>query len=370
MKTIVKLVPFSLAVAMIVVGCMGSGEEGDEQVGTDTTDGAQSAVTSDTSGAGSTINVKVMTVQPETFDDVINVVGSVKPAEDIMVASEEGGKVERWMVSKGAFVRKGQALLRLNDDILQAQLQAAQAQLNIAKVNAEKSAQVYTDAGAVSEVSVTTAQYTLDAREANVKLLETRIAKMTVRAPVAGRIDERLTDIGEMVAPGAPVARLIQTDVVKVSVGVPERYSADMRVGLPVTMTFDALGDREVNGRVTYIGSMINQNDRTVPIEVQLSNRGGQYKPEMIAEMAILKDRLRNVVVIPRTALVHRENGWQVYLAVQDDAGEGYVVEARPVEVGPSDQGKIVITSRLKFGEQVITVGQSKVNPGEHVAFE
>ena len=369
MKTVLKLIPFSLATAMIVVGCMGNGEEETEQAGADTTDNVEATTVSDTGSSKSIINVKVMTIQPETFDDVINVVGAVKPAEDIMIASEEGGKVERWMVRKGAFVKKGQTLLRMNDDILQAQLEAAQAQLNIAKINAEKSAKVFADAGAVSEVSVTTAQYNLDAAQANVKLLETRIAKMTVRAPVSGRIDERLIDIGEMVAPGAPVARLLQTGVVNVSAGVPERYSSGMRIGLPVTMKFDALGGREVNGSITYIGATISQNDRTVPIEIRLNN-GGQYKPEMIAELTILKDRLRNVVVIPRTALVRTENGWQVYLAVQDDTGEGHVVEAHPVEVGSSDRGTIVITSGLKVGEKIVTVGQSKVNPGEPITFQ
>lgn len=370
MKTFLKLIPLSLLASMVVVGCMGNGEAGEESGAEgDSAVDAMSATVDTAAGAG-TINVKVMTVQPEAFDDVIKVIGTVKPAEDIMVASEEGGKVEHWMVSKGAFVRKGQALLRLNDDLLQAQLKAAEAQFNIAKVNAEKSAKVFADAGAVSEVSVTTAQYNLDAAQANVNLLKTRIAKMTVHAPVAGRIDERLTDIGEMVAPGAPVARLIQTGIVKVTAGVPERYSAGMRVGLPVTMRFDALGGRQVEGRITYIGATISQSDRTMPIEVQLSNAGGNYKPEMVAELSVLKERYRNSVVIPRTALVRTENGWQVYLAVPDASGEGHVVEARPVTIGPSDQGQVVITDGLKVGEQLITVGQNKVNPGEHVTFD
>ncbi|MCB0710868.1 MAG: efflux RND transporter periplasmic adaptor subunit [Ignavibacteriae bacterium] len=364
-----KLISLSLLISMVVVGCMGSGDASEEPAGSDSA--ASMETTAATSvDAVATINVKVMTVQPETFDDVINVIGTVKPAEDIHVASEEGGKVEGWMVAKGAFVRKGQSMLRLNDDILQAQLKAAEAQYNIAKVNAEKSAKVYADAGAVSELSVTTAQYNLDAAEANVNLLKTRIAKMVVRAPVAGRIDERLTDVGEMVGPGSPVARLIQTGIVKVTAGVPERYSNGMRVGLPVTMKFDALGERQVEGRITFIGATISQSDRTVPVEVQLTNSRGDYKPEMVAEMSVLRNRLRNAVVIPRTALVRTEDGWQVYLAVNGATGEGYIVEARTVQIGPSDQGKVVITEGLNVGEVVITVGQNKVNPGEHVTLD
>lgn len=359
----------SLAALLVLAGCAGKEETaGETDAASDSAAGT--AATADTAAGRPAVNVKVMTLQPEAFDDVIEVVGTVKPAEDILIASEEGGKVESWAVRKGAFVRKGQNLITLNDDLLQAQLKAAQAQFNIAKVNAEKSARVYADAGAVSEVSVTTAQYNLDAAEANVHLLETRIAKMTVKAPAAGQIEERITDVGEMVAPGAPIARLIQTGVVKVTAGVPERYVQGLRIGLPVTMTFDALNGRTVEGKITFIGAAVSERDRSVPVEIELNNAGGQYKPEMMVNLSILKDRLRNVVVVPRTGLVRVENGYQVYVVVPDAKGEGYVAEARQVELGASDRGNVVITAGLKPGERIITVGQSKVNPGEHVSFE
>lgn len=357
----------SLAALLILAGCAGNDEAGaDNGAASDSAAGTSTAV--DSGAQSVAVNVKVMTIQPEAFDDVIEVVGTVKPVEDILVASEEGGKVESWMVRKGAFVRKGQGLISLNDDILQAQLEAAKAQYNIAKVNAEKSAKVYADAGAVSEISVTTAQYNLDAAAANVRLLETRIAKMSVKAPVNGQIEERIVDVGEMVAPGAPIARLIQTGVVKVTAGVPERYVQGLRIGLPVTMTFDALNGRKVEGRITFIGAAVSERDRSVPIEIELSNAGGAYKPEMMVNLAVLKDRLRNVVVVPRTALVRIEDGYQVYLVVP--SGDGYVAEARQVTLGPSDRGNVVITEGLKPGDVIIAIGQSKVNPGEKVEFD
>lgn len=357
-----------LAALLILAGCAGNEETAGEMSSADSTAGVAAA--GDTAASKFAVNVKVITVQPDSFDDVIEVVGTVKPAEDIMVASEEGGKVETWAVRKGAFVRKGQSLLALNDDILQAQLLAAKAQFNIAKVNAEKSAKVYADAGAVSEVSVTTAQYNLDAAAANVHLLETRIAKMAVKSPVGGQIEERIADVGEMVAPGAPVARLIQTGVVKVTAGVPERYVDGLRLGMPVTMKFDALSGRTVEGKITFIAAGVNERDRSVLIEIELNNAGGHFKPEMMVNLSILRDRMRNVVVVPRTALVRVEDGYLVYVVVPDAAGTGYVTEARRIEFGASDRGNVVVTEGLKPGERIITVGQSKVNPGEHVEFD
>lgn len=365
MRKLSLFVPLVLLTAALVGGC---GDQGESE----NPEGADSTATSSSSSGGSkqdfAVNVKTMMLQPETFDDIISVVGTVKPSEDILVASEEGGKVERWMIRKGTFVRPGQDMLKLNDDILQAQLKGAQAQKKIAAINAEKSAKVYADAGAVSEVSVTTAQYNLDAAAANVDLLETRIKKMVVKAPAAGIIEDRLVDIGEMVAPGSPIARLIQVGTVKVSAGVPERYVDGLRVGLPVTLTFDALDKRQVQGKITYVGAVVNQSDRTVTVEIELRN-SGEYKPEMVANLSIVKDELRNVIVVPRTALVRVEDGYQVYLVVPNPNGDGYIAEARQVRLGSSDQGKIVITEGLSAGDRIITVGQSKINPGERVEF-
>ncbi len=361
----------SLAVAgtLLLAGCMGDSADGQEPDEVAVEQGEEVVEEAADGADVSAVNVRVMTLQPESFDDVVNVVGTVKPAEDIMIASEEGGKVERWFVAKGAWVGRGQNLLRMNDDMLQAQLQNALAQEKIARLNAERNAQVYADAGAVSEVTVTTAQYNLEAAEAQVKLLKTRIAKMTVKAPVSGRIEERITEIGEMVGPGAPIARLIQTGVVKVTAGVPERYVSGLRVGTPVTMVFDALGGRRVTGRITYVASVIDPGDRTLPVEIEISNPGNSYKSEMVAEIEILRSRLRNSIVVPRTALVRVEGGYQVYVAVPAADG-GWVAEARDVVIGPSDRGVVVITDGLKAGEQVIVVGQNKVNPGEHVEFD
>lgn len=350
-----------------LAGCMGDAAEGQESGDRAAAEGGEVAGEMDERGPA--INVRTMTLQPESFDDVVNVIGTVKPAEDIMVASEEGGKVERWYVGKGAFVRKGQTLLSMNDDLLQAQLQSALAQEKIARLNAERNAQVYADAGAVSEVTVTTAQYNLEAAEAQVKLLKTRIGKMRVKAPVSGRIDTKITEVGEMVAPGGPIARLIQTGVVRVTAGVPERYVDGLRVGTPVTMVFDALGGRRVTGRISYVGTMIDPGDRTLPVEIEIGNPGNDYKPEMVAEIEILRDRLRNAIVVPRTALVRVEGGYQVYVVVPDADG-GYIAEARDVTIGPADRGVVVVTDGLKPTEQIIVVGQNKVNPGERVEFD
>ena len=369
MKRASSLITLLSASFLLIAGCgeeVADGAEADGVSGEE--EGAEVLEASLEDPLATVTNVRVLRLEPETFDDVVNIVGTVQPSEDIRIASEEGGKVERWYVSKGAYAKKGTRLLKMNDDLLQVQLESALAQEKIARLNAEKNAQVYAEAGAVPEVTVTTAQYNLEAASAQVKLLKTRINKMTVRAPVSGRIEERLIDVGEMVGPGSPIARLLQSGVVEVTAGVPERYVRGVRVGLPVVMTFDALGGRKVNGTISYVGSTIDPNDRTLPIEIRLSN-SGEFKPEMVAEIELIRSRMRNMIVVPRTALIRVESGYQVYVVADGPEGT-YVAEARDVTIGPSDRGVVVVTEGLKPGETIIVVGQNKVNPGERIEFE
>jgi len=101
---------------------------------------------------------------------------------------------------------------------------------------------------------------------------------------------------------------------------------------------------------------------------VEIANPGNAYTPEMVANMRIIKDELRGVIVVPRTAVVRIEDGYQVYVVTQKGAEN--IVESRPVTLGPADNGLVVITSGLSPVERIVTVGQAKVNPGEPVIYQ
>jgi multidrug efflux pump subunit AcrA (membrane-fusion protein) len=89
----------------------------------------------------------------------------------------------------------------------------------------------------------------------------------------------------------------------------------------------------------------------------------------MVVNMRIIKDELRNMIVVPRTAVVRVEDGYQVYVA-EPDGRDAWVAAARTVTLGPADRGMVVITNGLKPGDRIITVGQQKINPGEAVKFQ
>ena len=142
-----------------------------------------------------------------------------------------------------------------------------------------------------------------------------------------------------MVSPGMTVARIVDLDPVKVTAGVPERYAADVSVGAKATVSFDVLEGEVFETSISYVGATVEALSRTFPVEVVLENPNGLVKPQMVANMAVVRRSIEEAVVVPQDALVRVEGGYVAFVAV--DGADGTVAAAvRPVLVGPSQQGK------------------------------
>ncbi len=170
------------------------------------------------------VNVRVEVVAPETLEDVIQVVGTVKAIEDVNMSPEEGGVVKEWKAKKGQTVRKGDLVVVLKDDMLKASWNAAQAQYQMAELNLEKQKNVYEEKG-ISELQYKTLQYTRDAAKANADLMKARWEHTQLRSPIDGVVDNTIPNEGDFAPPGMPLARIVNTSSMKVQAEVPEMYA-------------------------------------------------------------------------------------------------------------------------------------------------
>jgi RND family efflux transporter MFP subunit len=200
---------------------------------------------------------------------------------------------------------------------------------------------------------------------ANARSLAERLERATVRAPFDGVIEDRMVEVGTMVAPGTPVARIIDVNPVKVIAGVPERYAGAISRGAPADLVFVALRDRDFAGRVSFIGAAVDPASRTVPIEVAAPNPGGLLHPGMVAEVRIASAQRQDALVVPQQALQRSEDGYYVYVVVDGD--DGPRVEARPVSLGESQAGWVPVDAGLEAGDRVVVVGQMQVAAGDRV---
>lgn len=310
-----------------------------------------------------TINVEIAQLLPQEFIHFVQVVGTVEAERDVTVSAEEGGVVESLQAAKGGTVAIGDALVQIDDDVLRAQLDQAESQAALAEETWQRQKRLWEQDSVGTEIQYLQAKYGAETAAAQARALRERLARKSVRAPIAGILDDRMVEVGVMVPPGAPVARIVDVDTVKISAGVPERYAPDIERDALVRVTVDALEGRQYEGRVDFVGSAVDRDNRTFEVEVVVPNPGLGIKPGMVANVQISRRTISDALVAPRHAVLRRENGYVVYVAQQDS--NGWRAQARPVSLGVSRGDHVVITDGLEPGERIVVVGQQQVADGD-----
>lgn len=343
----------ALTAAVVLAGCSGgeAKETGDD---------------APPSGLERAVNVEVQEVGTSAFTEVLGVTGEVQANRDVVVSAEESGRITAVLVEKGATVRTGQPLLRIDDAVLATQLDQARAVAELARETYERRKRLWEEDKVGSELAFLQSRYEAEQAAANLNTLRARQARTTVRAPIDGILEERRVEVGTMVAPGTPVLRIVDITSVKVSGGVPERFAQDVSAGREVEIVLDALGERTVPGTIAFVGSTVSEQSRTFPIEVEVANAGGLIKPEMVARIRLPLREVREALVVPQQALVRSEGGFIAYVVVERDGRQ--VAQQRDVVVGATQGNQALITAGLEVGDRIVVVGQQKVADGDLVA--
>jgi len=311
------------------------------------------------------INVETRTLEPEQFVEEIRLTSVAMANQDVHVAAEESGVIREIYADRGSRVSQGDSIAKIDDRVLAAQVAQARAAAELAAQTWDRRRRLWEDDRVGSEIAYLEARFQAEQSAASLTGLEERLARTVIRAPFSGVLDERLVDVGAMVGPGTPVARLVDLDPIRVVAGVPERYAADIRVGEGATLEFEALDDAPYSARIRYVGATVNLENRTFPIEVWLPNPNGIVKPQMVANMAVTRSTVEGAIVVPQDALIRVENGYVVYVAA--DRGGTIVAEARDVVLGPARRNLVVIEDGLHAGDRLIVVGHKEVEDGDRI---
>lgn len=323
------------------------------------------------------VRVETLVLQPSSFTDVIEVTGTVKAVDDATLSAQASGTVIA-IANLGASVASGTAVAQLDPQIpraaveqAEANVEAARAQFDLAEDNYDRQTPLYRDS-IISAVEYETVRAQLSqARaqlaQANAALAsaQKQLANTYVRAPFSGVVERQFVERGEQVSPGMPVVRMVNTSRVKISAGVPERYSGDINAGTPVEVRFSAYNMGRRLGSISFVGSAIDSESRTFPIEVELENVGRDLKPQMVAQLHITRERLDDVIVVPRSAVLRDELGNAVFVVHSGDRISS--AERRSVVLGPSYGSNVVITSGLSGGDEIVVAGQTNLTDGDSV---
>jgi RND family efflux transporter MFP subunit len=310
------------------------------------------------------INVEVHRIVPQPFAEYIRLTGVAKAHDDITISAEEPGRVTRVVVDRGTRVRRGQLLFKIDDRLLRSQIATAEAESAFAADAYERQKAVW-DNKIGTELAYLERKNAAAVTAARLEGLRTRLDNTRLTSPIDGVLDARYVDEGEMVAMGTAIGRVLNSQMIKIEVGVPERFAGDVQLGGRVLIDFDVLKGMDFEGEIEFVGSAVDPGNRTFPIEIQFENPQGLIKPEMIANTRVVRHQYDAAIVVPEQAVRYTENGFVAYVAVETEAGT--IAEERHVDVGPSYADRIVIEKGLQAGDRLITRGHLQVAQGSHV---
>ncbi len=311
-------------------------------------------------GAKKLVPVKVAELSLQPFEHFVRLSATVSSKENVLLSAESSGRVVSLAAKEGDRVRKGEVILRLESDFIEGQLQEAEAAHKLAKTTYERRSRLWLDSIG-SEIEFLSAETNYKAAANRLKQVKAQYENTFVKAPVNGTVDLIAVNEGEFVAPGTPVARVVDLSSLELETDLSESYLKAVKVGDPVQVNIPALNLSQEE-KVIFTSQYINPENRSFTIKVGLNNRNALIKPNLLAEILLRDYRNEEAIVVPSMAIQKDLNGDYVYLS--KGTAEGDKVFKTYIKRGKSFGEQTEITEGLKPGDKVITAGYNEVNDG------
>jgi membrane fusion protein (multidrug efflux system) len=306
-------------------------------------------------------------VHEETWQEALSAVGSVTASQGVMVAPEVAGTVSEIDFESGATVKQGDLLLRLDTSSEEAQLRAAQAQADLAKITAAREEKLIADKTA-AQSELDQANATSKQSQANVDSIRATIEKKTIRAPFTGKLGIRLVNLGEQLDVGKAVVSLQSLTPVFVDFSIPQQEFAQLQNGLKVQAFSDSYPTNTFEGEISAINPDLDESTRSVRVRAKFENTDELLHAGMFARVSVVLPHANTVLVVPATAILSAPYGDSVFIVTPDKNGStNLVVQQTFIRTGHAHGDFVSVISGLKSGDRVATAGIFKLRNGMNI---
>lgn len=312
--------------------------------------------------------VTTTVAKAEEWPATVTAIGTVEAVQGVTVSADLPGIVEAITFESGQRVGRGDVLVRLDTSQERAQLAAAQARLDLARLNHERMKGLR-ESGVISQSEYDRTAAELTQGEAGVGEIKATIERKTIRAPFSGVLGIRQVNLGQYLAGGAPVVPLQSLDPVYVNFSVPQTEMALLRVGAAVNLTAEG-GAVTSTGRITAIDTLVDEATRNLQIQATFSNPRGNLRPGMYVDTQVVLGASQPVVALPASAISYAPYGDSVFVVgdLKGPDGKPYRgVSQQFVKLGRTRGDQVAVVSGLKPGTEVVTSGVFKLRSGAAV---
>lgn len=321
---------------------------GEEDPGKDTAPAARRG--------SSVLPVEAMLIATSRLDNVVVVTGSVQANESLELKSETAGKITRIYFQEGKSVKKGELLVQVNDEEIEAELtkQRFNKKLN---EGIEFRQRKLLEKDAISQEEYDNALNRLNTSLADIAVLEAQLEKTKIRAPFDGVIGLRYVSEGALIATSTPIANLYNISPAKIEFAIPGRYSMQVKPKQKINFTVES--DTSVfAGEVYAIEPQIDANTRTLKIRAVAENTRGLLLPGQFVRVELILGSTDNAILVPTEAVVPELNGHKVFILENGKAKEV------SVQTGVRNDLNLEIISGLKPQDTLITTGILQLRNG------
>jgi RND family efflux transporter MFP subunit len=310
----------------------------------------------------STEAILVSTTSPQshTFEKSLSFLGVFDALHQNNVASDGSGKLMKLLVEEGDFVIAGQTIAKLDDEMVQLQIQNVQ--LNIEQLKNDNARfSVLKKENAISNVEAEKVELGLKSAEVQLKQLQKQLRSTSIVAPFSGVVSKKMVDLGSMVMPGTPIVELTDISSLKLSVSVPERDILKFQKGQKVVANADVYGDVDFNGVISNIAV---QADASHNFKVQSTVKNStvnRLMAGMYGSVSLSNSKSTTALSVPRKALVGSSKSPKVYVVRNGKA------KLTSFNAGTSDGEYIEVVSGLNQGDRIVIKGQVNLQDNSNV---
>ncbi len=308
--------------------------------------------------------VSTVEARPVTWTPVIEAIGTVNAAQGVDLTVESAGVVKEILFQPNTTVEAGALLLRLDDVVQTADVEAARTQAELERGNLVR-AQDLTRRGVVTNVSLDQSQAAAQAAEAQLARANAVLEQRQLAAPFAGTVGLPRVDLGQYVTPGTIVATLQDISTMRVDFSLPEQDLPKLSIGQEIQVQIEGL-DETFSGELTGIDPRVDPATRLVALRGSITNAQGKLTPGQFVRIQVGLPAENGVIALPQTALSSSLYGDYVYLVRPSEADAEQLVVAQVfVKPGRRSGGVVEIAEGVAPGDQVVSAGQNRLSNGQ-----
>ena len=290
-----------------------------------------------------------------------NYVGIVEEESAISVGFTGSGTLSKIYVSEGQSVERGQLIAEIDKTQAQNMLTTAQAQMTQADDAYKRLKQLH-DNNSLPDMDWVEIQSKVQQAEAALEMAKKNLADCSIYAPESGIIGKGVMNVGEVVLPALPVAKILVISNVKIRASIPEKEIAGISSSAPSRITLEALPNQTFDGGKIEKCIEANNVTHTYDIKINVRNQSQQLLPGMVANVEINNNIDNDVFTVPITAV--RKNAQGEHFVWLKKDGKAH---RKTVTVGDASGNRIIVSRGLNSGDIVITEGYQKLSEGMEV---